>query len=180
MASEPGSSPREQPKKKLTKFEGRDVHSTTVSITNAGDGLSKAMKVEPTELHHEQTVHVVLECVVSKIRYDQVDDTDGLQRVHVLKAGRATIIDAALVKAALDEQETKIDEALGNMKLAFTDDQIDGLMAAHDAGLHEGITEDGCPSCAERDALAEAEKDAGNGDEVGAQRKSRSAAKKQS
>lgn len=152
------ASPREQPKKKLAKFEGKEVHSSTVAITNAGDGLSKAMKVEPVELHHAQTVWVVLECEVAKVRFDPVKDTDGLQRVHVLRAGRSTLIDGDLVRAALDEQQEKIDEALGNMHLGLlTDDQIDGLMAAHDSGLHEGITEDGCPACAERDALAKHE-----------------------
>lgn len=162
MASEHETSARERPKPKLSKFEGRDVHSATVAITNAGDGLSKAMKVEAIELHHGATVHVVLECEVAKVRFDEIKDTDGLQRVHVLKAGRSTLIDGDAVRAALDAQQERIDEALGNMHLTLlTDEQIDGLMTAHSDGLHDGITEDGCPSCVERDALAAAE---ANGD----------------
>lgn len=156
-----GGSQREKPKVKLAKFEGRDVHSSTVQVTKAGDGLSKAMKVDPIELHHEQTVHVVLECVVGKVRFDPITDTDGLQRVHVLVAGRATLIDGEVVQAALDAQQERIDEAMGNMHLPLLSDaQIEGLMHTHDSGLHEGITEDGCPSCAERDALKQAEDEA--------------------
>ena len=178
MAPDGGGSQREQPKKKLTKFEGRDVHSATVSITNAGDGLSKAMKVDATELHHEQTVHVVLECVVAKVRFDNVPDTDGLQRVHVLKAGRATLVDGDMVQAALDAQQARIDEALGNMHLGLlTDEQIDGLITAHTDGLHDGITEDGCPACAERDALQKAEDEATAAKASGTAKKA-SAAKK--
>lgn len=152
------ASPREQPKKKLSKFERKEVLSATVAVTGAGDGLSQAMAVDPTELHHGETVYLVLELNVAKVRFDPVPKTEGLQRVHILKAGRATLIDGEVVTAALDEQQKKIEEAMGNLHLGLlSDEQIDGLMAAHDSGLHDGITEDGCPSCAERDALAEME-----------------------
>lgn len=147
-------SERERPKKRLSKFERREVLSSTVAVTGAGDGLSQAMKVDPIELHHQETVYVVLECEVSKVRFDPVKDADGaLQRVHVLKAGRATLVDKELVEAALNEQSRKIDEALGNLHLPFNE-QAEQMMAAHDDGLHPDNNYEGCPSCIEAAALA--------------------------
>lgn len=157
----------------LTPFEGLDVIGTTIAIRNAGDGLSAAMEVEPTELHHGETVHVVLECLVEKIRHDPVDKSraDGPQiRVHMLKAGRATMIDADTVTAALDAQQAKIDAAKGSPQLpgiadgsdrrgngpeAAADvagDVLDGLRA--DADRRGAVNEptgadllDECPNC---------------------------------
>ena len=36
----------------LPEFEGRAVVRSAVKITRAGDGLSEALKLEPTALHH--------------------------------------------------------------------------------------------------------------------------------
>lgn len=122
-------------KVKLTAYEGKDVRSTSVAITGAGDGLSKAMGVDPVELHHGQRVFVVLEAVVDKVRYDPIKDTEDLTRVHMLKAGIATIVDEGLVRDALDEQKRKIEMASGIMHLPMennadpepgADDQPDG------------------------------------------------------
>lgn len=115
-------------RKKLTAYEGKDVLSTSVAITGAGDGLSKAMSVEPVELHHGQRVFVVLECTTDKVRYDPVKDTEGLTRVHMLKAGMATLVDEDLVRDALDTQKRKIEAASGIMHLPMentTDDDGD-------------------------------------------------------
>lgn len=104
-------------KSKLTPLEGREVLSATIAIRNAGDGLSQAMEVDPTELHHGETVYVVLECLVEKLRFDPIDKSDGLQRVHMLKAGRATMVDGTIVSEALDRQQAKIDAAQGSPQL---------------------------------------------------------------
>ena len=107
---------------KLSPFDGRPVVATTVAITGAGDGLSKAMKVDPQELHHSETVYVVLECEVAKVRFDRVDeDADDLIRVHMLKAGVATIVPKDLVNDALLEQRRKLDEAKGIQQLPGMD-----------------------------------------------------------
>ena len=114
---------------RLSQFEGMDVLSTTVAIRKAGDGLSAAVKVDPVELHHGETVYVVLETVVEKIRHDPVKDTDGLQRVHLLVTEAATIVDSGLVAEYLEQQKVRIEEAAGIARLPFSD----------------GITPDGDP-----------------------------------
>jgi hypothetical protein len=88
----------------LSPFEGRDVITTRIAITNAGDGLYDALAVEPNEMHLGETVYVVLQCEVAKIRHDPVKDTDGLARVHTLKAGTGTIVDAGLVQDVIADQ----------------------------------------------------------------------------
>jgi hypothetical protein len=105
----------------LTPFDGRAVLGTGVSIQNAGDGLSKAMKVDPKELHHDQEVTIAVRCVVKKVRFDPVEDTEGLLRVHVLKAGSATIIDDKLVADAITAMELKIEEAAGVQRLPLAE-----------------------------------------------------------
>lgn len=137
----------------LGDFEGRTILSTTIQITNAGDGLSQAMKVDPIILHHGEKRFVVLEVDVDKIRFDPIKDTQGVARVHVLKASTATFIDGAAVEEALDAQREKIDRAReraeGIARLPLPDElEIQHREGAHAAGLVEG-----CADCdAERDA----------------------------
>jgi hypothetical protein len=113
----------------LSPFEGRDVITTRIAITNAGDGLSEALAVEPNEMHLGETVYVVLECEVAKIRHDPVKDTDGLARVHTLKAGTGTIVDAGLVQDVIADQARRNqlarEQAEGVQRLDLDDDEGD-------------------------------------------------------
>lgn len=116
MATARGKGKDAKPKP-LADFDGKEVLSATVSVTNAGDGLSSAMKVEPAEFHHGEIVYVVLACEVAKVRFDPIKDTDALQRVHILRAGEATIVDESVVSTHLEAQRVKIEEAAGIQRL---------------------------------------------------------------
>ena len=113
----------------LAPFEDREVIRTTIAVTNAGDGLSEAMKVQPVEMHLGDRVYLVLEAVVAKVRFDPAerDDPDGdLVRVHVLRAGTATIVDRKLVGKLIDTQAERIrrarEEEAGILHLNGTDE----------------------------------------------------------
>lgn len=107
----------------LTPFENHQVVGTTIKVTNAGDGLSQALKVEPIEYERGETVHVVLECVVDKITFDgSKDNAEDLIRVHTLKAGVATIVDGKKVKGVLAEQRKKLEAAEGIAQLPGLDE----------------------------------------------------------
>lgn len=112
----------------LKPYQGRDVLSAGVKIRSAGDGLSKALNVDPVEYPLDTILHVVLECVVTKHTYEEIKDTSALTLIHDLKAGRATIVDASLVERFLDEQERRIEEATPQKALSFDedDDEVDG------------------------------------------------------
>ena len=106
----------------LKKFERRDVTAASIKVTRAGDGLSQALKVDPVEYHHGDTVYVVLECTVTNIDYPMVKGSEELVRRHTLTAGTATTVDAELVKAVLEEQRIRIEQALGVERLDFDGD----------------------------------------------------------
>lgn len=106
----------------LHSFEGREVIGTRVAVTNAGDGLSKAMSIDPTELALGSTVYVVLECETTRVGYEPVTDTGTLLRKHTLKAGTATLVDGALVADVLDAQKLAIERAAGVERLDFEGD----------------------------------------------------------
>lgn len=95
-------------KKELSDFDGREVVGATIALTNAGDGLSKAMAVAPAEFHHGDRVYVVIETECAKVRFDKSkDDPNRLLRVHTLKAGVSTVVDETLVAQVLDEQRKR-------------------------------------------------------------------------
>lgn len=97
--------PTTKPTNGLHEYEGRDVLQATIRVTNAGDGLSTALAIAPTEYRIGDTVYVVLECEVSRVQYDEIKDTEALARVHTLKAGTGTIVDEALVTEVLTAQK---------------------------------------------------------------------------
>lgn len=134
-------------KKQLGEFEGDEVLGASIEIRNISGGLNKAMDIDPETFHRGDEVTVVARCTVTSVNHPGVKDTDGVKRVHVMKASEVAIIDDALVSEALDEQARRIEEASGIHQLPIR------LQTAHDAGEHADGLVDGCPSC---DAEAEA------------------------
>lgn len=130
----------------LTPFEDRDVISAAIEIPNAAGGLREAMKFEPREMHHGDTVYVVMKCNVAKVRFDPIKDTDALMRVHVFHAEEASFIEGTAVESTLAEQREKIQRAKdavdGIRRLPYGDE----LQSEHDRGEHEALVE-GCPDC---------------------------------
>ncbi len=76
-----------QTKISLGSFDKKPVLATGIRITNAGDGLSKALQVDPKVMHHNEKIYVVLETEVTNVAFPPVKDTDGVQRLHTLRAG---------------------------------------------------------------------------------------------
>lgn len=132
----------------LGEFEGRAVTKTTISVRNAGDGLSQAMKVDPQLLHQSDTVYVVMECKVGPVQFDPIKDSETeCERKHVLRAGAATIVDADLVKGAVAAMTEKIiakrEEERGLQQM----DSDTLLSTQHAIGQHEDAKVTLCPDC---------------------------------
>lgn len=106
----------------LGNFEGKTVLATSVAVTNAGDGLSEALAVDPQILHQGDRGAILLEYEVAKVRFDPVKDTSGLTRVHILKAKTGTLLDLEEASERLDEQRRRIAEASGQEELPFDGD----------------------------------------------------------
>lgn len=92
----------------LGSFDNKLVLATGIRITNAGDGLSKALQVDPKLIHHGEEVYVVLRTECANVAFPPIKDTDGVMRMHTLRAGTATIVEADLVREVLDAQEERI------------------------------------------------------------------------
>lgn len=107
----------EQPMFDLTPFEAQRVARTKVAVTNAGDGLSEAMAVDPVELHIGDEVYIVLAATVSKVRFEEIKDSTALARIHVLRAGTASLVDESIVADYLAKQRSRIEEAQGVIRL---------------------------------------------------------------
>ncbi|WP_375483263.1 hypothetical protein [uncultured Jatrophihabitans sp.] len=111
----------------LPQFEQQDVHGATVRITNAGDGLSEALKVEPKALHLGDEVFYVLAGDVSQINH--VDKDGILTRVHTVKASQITAVDGELagklLAEAAEELQRKKDEVEGQQRLALEQEAED-------------------------------------------------------
>jgi hypothetical protein len=105
----------------LTPFGDRDVLQASIAVTQAGDGLSKALGVKPCEYAIGDRVFVVLQTVVSKVGYDELKESDCLRRVHTLRTELGTIVDEKLVRRVLDAQQKAIDEAKGQGVLDIDD-----------------------------------------------------------
>lgn len=96
---------------KLPDFEGETVHSARVKITNAGDGLSEALKVAPVALAHGETVYYVLRGTVTQINHTARSEDDPLIRVHTVKADAITPVDPELADKLLAEAAAEIARA---------------------------------------------------------------------
>lgn len=121
----------------LVQFEGHDVIASGIEMPGASGGLNKALRVNNLQLHHGETVRVVIEAEVVKVRHDAVKDTEALERIHVLKVENAAVVDEELVAEILDAQRVRVEEAAGVTRLPYaegvaedTDDETaDGVPA---------------------------------------------------
>jgi hypothetical protein len=105
----------------LHRFEGREVTAAEIRITNAGDGLSQAMKIDAVELKLGDKVYVVLEGEVSAIVLRPAKEGKSVVRVQTIRAGVATLVPEELVKDVLEEQRLAIEAAAGVTRLDFGD-----------------------------------------------------------
>jgi hypothetical protein len=111
----------------LGEIDGKKVTRVSIAVTNAGDGLSDAMKIDPEIFHMGETVILAIECAVRDIKFKPIPDSDEVERVHVLRAGAAVKLTTESVRAAINAQRAKIqkaqDDARGRMRLL--DDEPD-------------------------------------------------------
>lgn len=107
----------------LGTYDGSPIIDSSIALVGAGDGLSKALEIDPVAIGMNDTVYVVVETVASQIKFKaDRDEPNMLHKTTVLSAVVATIVDKELVDEVLTAQQAKIDEAAGKMKIPFEDD----------------------------------------------------------
>lgn len=153
----------------LGTFDDRDITATTIAILGAGDGLSKALKVDPAMYHSGDRITVVLDCVVGAITHRPIDDSNDCVREHRARAVLATVVNRKLVQDALEAQADRIEQAeqvTGQMKLSAEAKQE----ADHASGQHVRFRK-ACPMCVAEKAARDAADPLGvHGDEAVAKR----------
>lgn len=99
---------------KLGTYKGHEIVGAAMKLTNAGDGLSKAMSLSPVDLDFGQRVHVVIEAVVTEhgLKPAIAGDLHGpLRVVSTLRAEHATIVENATVAKLIDKHKAALDKA---------------------------------------------------------------------
>lgn len=115
----------------LPEFEGRAVVRSAVKITRAGDGLSEALKLEPTALHHRDEVFFVLRGQVTQINHRPASrEEDDLVRVHTVEAQEIAMVGQAEVDELLAAERDRVkrlrDEDAGREPLPLDEDSQGG------------------------------------------------------
>lgn len=147
---------------KLSDFEGRAVRQVGIEIPSAAGGLRDSLRIDPQEFHQGDTVYLVLECPVVKVRFDPIDKDEPAgdqRRVHIFGTAGAAIVDRELVAEALAEQKRRVEAAqeaaAGIGRIPFDDE----AEKAHADGLHASGLVPGCPTCDAEVQAAAAEAD---------------------
>jgi hypothetical protein len=159
----------------LPDYEGLPVRRVAMKITNAGDGLSDSLKLEPILLHHNDEVFVVLRGFVVDVQHPPADksepgEIDAVVKTYKVKAAEIAIVEHGDVDALLERnrerlgEKRKLQERLeaeqraaegAEMRLPGTEDTAAVLEAEHADGDHASGLVDGCPRCiAEAEAVA--------------------------
>lgn len=114
-------------------FGGQSVASVAVKVTNAGDGLSEAMRVDPVDLRFGQRVYQVIEGFVTKAEVMPVTPADPQGDVvvkYTIKAGTSTLVDEGTVIEAIDITRNRIlraqEEAAAQKQLEGTERPVEG------------------------------------------------------
>lgn len=98
----------------LGTYKGHEVVGVSMKLTKAGDGLSKAMSLDPVDLEFGQRVHLVIEAVVTEhgLKPATPGDLYGpLRNVVTLQAEAATIVENASVAKLIDRHKAALDKA---------------------------------------------------------------------
>lgn len=110
----------------LPEFEKKEVASASVRITNAGDGLSAALQVEPEALSMGDEVYYVLKGVVSHIDHFPLGPASKvLERKHTVRTIEITRIPEEMAEPTLAEARERIEEA--QMEAAREEERARGV-----------------------------------------------------
>jgi hypothetical protein len=120
----------------LGEFEGKRVAAIKVVINNAGDGLSRAMDIDPRLLEIHDRAYVLLRVDTTKVRFEPhkpdkgEEDLDELDRVQILRAEGAMIVPP---DAGIDTMITRVQERERERREAQR-----GIMRLPGTGAEEG------------------------------------------
>lgn len=119
-------------------FEGFEVDSVQIRITNAGDGLTEALQINPKALHIGDDFACVLRGKVTQVNHKEGKD-DSTIRLHTVKTTGITEVDLDMAKRILGANAESLARAKadreGQLQLE-ADEDLEGQEAL--AQINEG------------------------------------------
>lgn len=91
----------------LPAFEGLTVHKAALRVTNAGDGLSEALDLEPQALELGDEVCFVLRGKVSQVNHKTGKD-NAVVRLHTVACEAIAPIDPSLADEAIATENERL------------------------------------------------------------------------
>lgn len=123
---------RKKTENTIPLFEGHEVGKSAIRITNAGDGLSDALEMDPKALDLGDVQFYVLSGVVTQVNHVQKDTDGPLVRLHTIKASQITEVDPDTATAILDAAAAALAAAKaerdGQPPLDFDKDTADAAL----------------------------------------------------
>ena len=125
----------------LGEYKGLPITGTSVIVNKLGDGLSKAVDVEPIVPDVGEDVYIACRVRKTKDRYDVVRDDNGNAIAYVLvqvfDSTGAMFTDAKLARAGIAKMQERIKkleaERKGQLELDIEDSDIPNLSHARAA-----------------------------------------------
>lgn len=138
----------------LGTYQDQPVLRTAVKLTKAGDGLSKALRLDPELLPIGSTGTLLVSYEVVGHTHKPIDDTECFELVQTLAATTVTKFESKGADLALERQRRKIEEAsmrANNVRPLSDGDpgfNPDGDLDCRDEWHEQGVGRDSeCPSC---------------------------------
>jgi hypothetical protein len=108
----------------LGDYEGYPIIETGIIINKTGDGLSKAMNVEPVSITPGEKAQIVVGLRKTKDRYDFIRDKSnriiGVKWIQIFDATVAAFTKSTNAKKELDQMASKIEKAKADAKGQLT------------------------------------------------------------
>lgn len=114
----------------LGEYRGHDIIRTSIKLTKAGDGLSKALGIAPHVYEQGDELMVLVKVKVGQHAHKLIPDTECLELVQEFEAQTATIVSGQQYERTLSTAENRQrkaqEEAKGIQRVPGTEDAIDG------------------------------------------------------
>lgn len=138
--------PKEEAKGPLGEFEGRTIAAASIRVTNAGDGLSEALALEPQELHHGEEVWLVMHGRVSNVAFPGMKKyPDLLTRMHTVSAIECIMVAPDQVEGMLEKERDRLEllkeEQQGVTRLPLNGDPLGALSDSDDDNGEDDASE---------------------------------------
>lgn len=96
----------------LGEYRGKPITAVTIAVQNVGDGLSKALEIDPVIIEVGDSIRMLIDGVVKRHDYELIEKADSYEIKLVIKGGTAMLLDDAGSAKKLRVQADRIAKAV--------------------------------------------------------------------